>query len=93
MDTKGEKVDVSDRSTNSVPLAELGEVYDYPNEVGGHHGELRWTFKARHIQMICLGGCIGSGIFISTGKVRIFIHSQEGHKLTCKIQALRYGNY
>lgn len=70
MDSKaGEKVDVSDRSTNSVPAAELGEVYDYPNEVGGHHGELKRTFKARHIQMICLGGCIGSGIFISTGKV------------------------
>jgi amino acid transporter len=70
MDSKtGEKVDVSERSTNSDPVVEFGEVYDYPNEVGGHHGELKRTFKARHIQMICLGGCIGSGIFISTGKV------------------------
>jgi amino acid transporter len=79
---KGEKVDVSDISTNSVPAVELGEDYDYPNEVRGHHGELKRTFKARHIQMICLGGCIGSGIFISTGKVRIFIRFQCVSRLT-----------
>ncbi|KAJ5217934.1 uncharacterized protein N7498_000033 [Penicillium cinerascens] len=30
--------------------------------------QLHRTFKARHVQMICLGGCLGSGIFIGTGK-------------------------
>ena len=33
-----------------------------------HHGELHRAFKARHIQMIGLGGNVGSGLFISTGK-------------------------
>ena len=66
---EGEKVDVSDRSTNSVPDVELGEVYNFRNEVGGHHGELKRILKTCQIQMIYLGGCIGSGNFISTGKV------------------------
>ena len=62
-------------------LLNLEKVYDYHNEVGGHHGELKRPFKG-HIQMIYLGGCIGSGIFISTGKVRIFIRFQRVSRLT-----------
>ncbi|KAK7898018.1 hypothetical protein LTR67_004650 [Exophiala xenobiotica] len=46
-----------------------GQVLDYSGEpTSTHRGELHRTFKARHIQMITLGGCIGSGLFISTGK-------------------------
>ena len=73
MDSKyDEKVDISDASLTGVPAVELGQVLDYPGESAKlHHGELRRSFKTRHIQMICLGGCIGSGIFISTGKVSL----------------------
>ncbi|KUJ06915.1 AAT family amino acid transporter [Mollisia scopiformis] len=64
-----EKLDIIDGSVAGVPTVEYGQVLEYPNEdVKEHRGDLHRTFKARHIQMICLGGCIGSGIFISTGK-------------------------
>lgn len=70
MDNKNsEKLSVSD-GTAADPVVEYGQVLEYPNEdIKAQKGELHRTFKARHIQMICLGGCIGSGIFISTGKV------------------------
>ena len=35
----------------------------------GDHGELKRDFKARHIQIICLRGGIGFGIFVITGEV------------------------
>ncbi|KIX07430.1 uncharacterized protein Z518_02083 [Rhinocladiella mackenziei CBS 650.93] len=57
-----------DKETSSDDVAP-GQVIDYAGEPeSSHHGELHRTFKARHIQMITLGGCIGSGLFISTGK-------------------------
>ncbi|PYI09770.1 AAT family amino acid transporter [Aspergillus sclerotiicarbonarius CBS 121057] len=34
----------------------------------GETNELHRTFKARHIQMICLGANLSSGLFVSTGK-------------------------
>ncbi|OOF94969.1 hypothetical protein ASPCADRAFT_50225 [Aspergillus carbonarius ITEM 5010] len=36
--------------------------------VQGQTNELHRTFKARHIQMICLGANLSSGLFVSTGK-------------------------
>lgn len=46
-----------------------GQVIDYAGEPNSTHNTgLHRNFKARHIQMITLGGCIGSGIFIGTGK-------------------------
>ncbi|KAF8861817.1 hypothetical protein BDZ45DRAFT_586543 [Acephala macrosclerotiorum] len=73
MDNKySEKVNVSDGSVVGLPAVEYGQILDYPGEdVKEHCGDLHRTFKARHIQMICLGGCIGSGIFIiSTSALR-----------------------
>ncbi|RAL12674.1 AAT family amino acid transporter [Aspergillus homomorphus CBS 101889] len=40
-------------------------VEDTPNE---QTIDLHRTFKARHIQMICLGANLSSGLFVSTGK-------------------------
>jgi amino acid transporter len=76
-----EKHLTSDTSTAGVPAVEYGQVIDYPAETGmGNSRNLRRTFKARHIQMICLGGCIGSGIFISTGKVNCYLSVYETGK-------------
>ncbi|KIW18943.1 hypothetical protein PV08_03232 [Exophiala spinifera] len=58
----------SDKEVSSDDVL-AGQVIDYSGEpVSSHPGGLHRTFKARHIQMITLGGCIGSGLFISTGK-------------------------
>lgn len=58
-----------DKETSSDDVVAAGQVIDYSGEpTSSHRGELHRTFKARHIQMITLGGCIGSGLFISTGK-------------------------
>jgi hypothetical protein len=63
------KLDIVDASITGLPAAEVGEVFEYPGDtVKEHKGELRRVFKARHIQMIVMGGCIGSGLFVSTGK-------------------------
>lgn len=64
------KLDIVDASITAVPAAEIGEIFDYPGETAAEHkGELRRAFKSRHIQMIVMGGCIGSGLFVSSGKV------------------------
>lgn len=57
-----------DKETSNDDIS-AGQVIDYAGEPHSNHNTaLHRNFKARHIQMICLGGCIGSGIFIGTGK-------------------------
>lgn len=51
-----------------------GDVFGADAEYAGessaaHHGELKRNFKPRHMAMISLGGCLGSGVFVSSGKV------------------------
>ncbi|KAK4941382.1 hypothetical protein LTR10_018651 [Elasticomyces elasticus] len=59
---------VFDKETSSDDVG-AGQVLTYSGEPPStHRGHLHRNFKARHIQMITLGGCIGSGLFISTGK-------------------------
>ncbi|KAK8249118.1 AAT family amino acid transporter [Phyllosticta capitalensis] len=50
-----------------------GDVFGADAEYAGessaaHHGELKRNFKPRHMAMISLGGCLGSGVFVSSGK-------------------------
>ena len=40
-----------------------------PEKVNAGPGELRRTLKARHMQMIALGGVIGAGLFVGSGVV------------------------
>jgi amino acid permease len=42
-----------------------------PGESVVPKGQLKRTFTTRHIQMIALGANIGSGVYISSGKVNI----------------------
>lgn len=32
-----------------------------------HYGTTKRALKSRHIQLIALGGCIGTGLFVGTG--------------------------
>ncbi|RAK96005.1 AAT family amino acid transporter [Aspergillus ibericus CBS 121593] len=52
----------TEKATQDVPDKAEGEILP----VEGN--ELHRTFKARHIQMICLGANLSSGLFVSTGK-------------------------
>ncbi|TVY43887.1 putative amino-acid permease [Lachnellula subtilissima] len=48
---------------------EVGEVTAVEQNAQDHAPhQLQRNFKARHVQMIGLAGCIGSGVFISTGE-------------------------
>lgn len=48
----------------------VGEVSSMEQDVTDRAPQqLQRNFKARHVQMIGLAGCIGSGVFISTGEV------------------------
>ncbi|KAJ9130771.1 hypothetical protein NKR23_g12043 [Pleurostoma richardsiae] len=60
------KISAAPRVHEDASSCAEGHVGDI--EGGSSIRELHRTFTSRHIQMICLGGCIGSGIFISTGK-------------------------
>jgi amino acid transporter len=51
----------------AVP-AEQGEEYAGTSS-GDPKGQLRRKFKTRHVQMIALGANIGSGVYVSSGKV------------------------
>lgn len=62
-------VDIDSASNGSPSEDHVGQVFDYAGEnPTAHRGELTRAFKSRHMLMICLGGCIGSGLLISTGK-------------------------
>ena len=59
---------------SSIPEEEGDE---YAGEtMGVAKGALRRTFKTRHVQMVALGANIGSGIYISSGKVRQTQHEK-----------------
>ncbi|RDW57794.1 AAT family amino acid transporter-3 [Coleophoma crateriformis] len=49
-------------------VGQVAAVSEYTNEVHNSGNYLHRNFKARHVQMITLAGCIGSGVFISTGE-------------------------
>jgi len=59
------------RSTSNLSLEfAAGEVGSVEQNVEDHAPhQLQRNFKARHVQMIGLAGCIGSGVFISSGEV------------------------
>ena len=73
--------DVEKITTAPTAASELqGETFlkGVPEEQGDEYantggeapkGQLRRSFKTRHVQMIALGANIGSGVYVSSGKV------------------------
>lgn len=60
-----------DSYEKDVVPAERGDEYAGAGNAGGtDQGKLRRSFGTRHVQMIALGANIGSGVYISSGKVR-----------------------
>ncbi|KAK8154461.1 amino acid permease/ SLC12A domain-containing protein [Phyllosticta citrichinensis] len=57
---------------DSADLVKEGEILaDGPEYAGAseaHQGQLKRNFKPRHMAMISLGGYLGSGVFVSSGK-------------------------
>ena len=50
-------------------------------------GQLRRSFKTRHVQMIALGANIGSGVYVSSGKVskQISCSVELGLIISCRL--------
>ena len=51
--------------TSSSSSSPLGQ--DASSEEEGRFVEMQRGLKSRHIQLLALGGCIGTGLFVGTG--------------------------
>ena len=40
----------------------------HPGEKGSVHTQVKRRLKTRHLSMIAIGGCIGSGLFMTSGQ-------------------------
>ena len=89
------------REPSSIEIGSTGHVPNdasHPKEQGDEYarddadgrpvvpqGKLKRTFSTRHVQMIALGANIGSGVYVSSGKVRqqhyIFILVYLSHSI------------
>ena len=59
----GERGSDEDREKHTDGVA----VLEAPASDDSHYGTTRRALKSRHIQLIALGGCIGTGLFVGTG--------------------------
>lgn len=54
-------------SVSSTANKEDVVAVDASCEEKGEYGNTKRSLKSRHIQLIALGGCIGTGLFVGTG--------------------------
>lgn len=47
-------------------------VLEATESANAQYGTTRRALKSRHIQLIALGGCIGTGLFVGTGSTVCF---------------------
>ncbi|RBP97295.1 gamma-aminobutyrate permease [Bifidobacterium aemilianum] len=57
----------SQTSPISAGTTKGGQGHDGKNQGGKGHGNVQRNLKTRHISMIALGGCIGTGLFMTSG--------------------------
>ncbi|KAI5963356.1 hypothetical protein KGF57_001301 [Candida theae] len=62
-----EKVPTSSNSQDDNSLSKTNNGNNDDIEQGSIHAPLKQTLKKRQLQMIALGGCVGSGLLVATG--------------------------
>ena len=87
--TENEKVmtpTVESGGDNELGTGSVHDIDKIPQERGDEYagaasgenkGQLRRSFKTRHVQMIALGANIGSGVYVSIGKVWSYSNLQS----------------
>ena len=83
LDAKGSIISRSQCSSNN---AETPRIATVESEGDGRCGTTQRGLKSRHIQLIALGGCIGTGLFVGTGSTLSLVGPAPLLKMASKVE-------